>query len=193
MIASGLLTLLARSHRLALVICCGIASATLLGASKPETSVPLTKTVRAAAPVIQHGSVAEKTVAVDTNRELLQETSTAAIEPEVAALKNHEHHKTVWMTVTAYCSCTKCCGPKARGLTASGRSIAYNGGQFVAADTKLFKFGTQIQIPGYAGGQPVEVIDRGSAIKGYHIDLFFASHDQARQWGKRWMAVEVVE
>lgn len=171
---------------------------TLLGATQPAAPVKNVKSITVSTPVIEHGAserlanvvAPATTVVVDADRELLQ-TSTAALEPDVAGVKSHK--KTVWMVVTAYCSCTKCCGPKARGLTASGRSIAYNAGRFVAADTKLFKFGTQIQIPGYAGGEAVEVIDRGSAIKGYHIDLFFPTHEQAKEWGKRWMAVTVVD
>ena len=83
--------------------------------------------------------------------------------------------------------------PRASGQTASGRSIAYNGGQFVAADTNLLPFETQLKIPGYAGGLPVEVIDRGRAIKGQRIDLFFPTHDQAIAWGRKWLAVTVIE
>jgi 3D (Asp-Asp-Asp) domain-containing protein len=101
--------------------------------------------------------------------------------------------RTIWMEVTAYCGCKKCCGPGACGITASGRSIGYNGGLFVAADTDLLPFETQLKIPGYASDQPVEVIDRGSAIKGHHIDVFFASHEEAKAWGRRWMAVTIVE
>ena len=166
--------------------CCTLASVALVGAAKPKAAAPVQPAASNAPAIVQN--VTPAVAHADVDGELLQETSPAAQEPIA-----HDHSKLVWMTVTAYCGCTKCCGPKARGLTASGRSIAYNGGQFVAADTKLFKFGTQLQIPGYAGGQPVEVIDRGAAIKGNHIDLFFSSHDAARQWGKKWMAVTVVE
>lgn len=101
--------------------------------------------------------------------------------------------RTIWMQVTAYCGCKKCCGPNACGITASGRSTVYNGGLFVAADTTLLPFGTQLKIPGYAGDQPVEVIDRGSAIKGNHLDVFFSNHDRALAWGRRWIPVTVVE
>jgi len=101
--------------------------------------------------------------------------------------------KVLWMEVTAYCGCKKCCGSHAQGLTASGKPISYNDGHFVAADKKLFKFGAKLQVPGYADGQPVEVIDRGGAIKGSHIDVFFPTHEQARQWGRRWIAVTVLE
>ena len=169
-----------RAFSLLSIVVCAATSAFLLGAARSQSVRPQAKATQA----IAHGQAS-----VTVDGELLHET--APVETEVSA--NHDHKKVVWMTVTAYCSCPKCCGPKARGLTASGRSIAYNGGQFVAADTKLFKFGTQLQVPGYAGGEAVEVIDRGSAIKGYHIDLFFPSHDEAKQWGKKYLPVTVVE
>ena len=172
-----------RVFSLASIVACCMAGAFVLGASRAQSNRPqhLVK------PVLEHGqpSAAE----VDSDQELLHETAPEAVQTESAL----HGHRVVWMTVTAYCGCPKCCGPKARGLTASGRSVAYNAGRFVAADTKLFKFGTQLQVPGYAGGESVEVIDRGSAIKGYHIDLFFPTHDQAREWGKRYLPVTVVE
>jgi len=171
---------------LASVVAFGMTAAFLLGASRAQSNRPQSVVT----PVIEHGQ-ASAAPAVDSDQELLHETSPAAVDTESTSA--HGKNRVVWMTVTAYCSCPRCCGPKARGLTASGRSIAYNAGRFVAADTKLFKFGTQLQVPGYAGGESVEVIDKGSAIKGYHIDLFFPSHDAAKQWGKQYLPVTVVE
>jgi 3D (Asp-Asp-Asp) domain-containing protein len=101
--------------------------------------------------------------------------------------------RTMRMLVTAYCPCPKCCGPNAQGLTASGRRISYNGGRFVAADTNLLPFGTKLIIPGYHDDRPVQVQDRGGAIKGRHLDVFFPSHRQAMEWGKQWLTVTVVE
>src|SRR4051812_15739266 len=86
------------------------------------------------------------------------------------------------MLVTAYCPCAACCGPNARGVTASGRPVSANGGRFVAADRGI-PFGTMLVVPGYNDGRPVEVLDRGGAIKGDHIDVFFPSHEQAKRWG----------
>ena len=103
----------------------------------------------------------------------------------------HERH--VIMEVTGYCPCKKCCGPKARGVTASGRDITDNGGRFVAADTKKLPFGTKVVIPGYADDKPVEVLDRGGAIKGDKLDLFFPTHKQALQWGRRRVEVTILE
>jgi 3D (Asp-Asp-Asp) domain-containing protein len=96
------------------------------------------------------------------------------------------------MLVTAYCPCTECCGPSARGITASGRPVSANGGKFVAADDDL-PFGTLLIIPGYNDGKPVAVLDRGGAIKGDHLDVFFPTHEQARRWGVKWLVVDRVE
>ena len=101
--------------------------------------------------------------------------------------------RAIRMEVTGYCACTKCCGPDAHGVTASGRRVSYNGGRFVAADTRVLPFGTKLQIPGYAGDRAVEVIDRGGAIKGRKLDLFFATHAEALEWGRQWVTVTVVE
>jgi 3D (Asp-Asp-Asp) domain-containing protein len=100
--------------------------------------------------------------------------------------------RTFLMQVTAYCHCTKCCGKNAHGITASGKDVKYNGGEFVAADTSILPFGTKLSIPGYADAEPVEVIDRGGAIKGNHLDVFFPSHKEALKWGRRLVPVTVV-
>lgn len=102
-------------------------------------------------------------------------------------------YRIVWMEVTAYCACTHCCGPKAQGITASGRPVSYNRGRFVAADTRLLPFYTKLSIPGYHGGEPVPVLDRGGAIKGNKLDVYFDSHETARQWGRRWLPVRVYQ
>lgn len=101
--------------------------------------------------------------------------------------------RTFLMEVTAYCHCAKCCGKHAHGITASGKDVSYNGGAFVAADTSVLPFGTKLSIPGYASEQPVEVIDRGGAIKGNHVDVYFPTHKEAMNWGKRVVPVTIVE
>ena len=163
---------------LVLVAAAGLAG--MLGAAKAQQANPIIKvTARPLTSVIAPAV---------SGRELMHDAA-----PLSSNTTTDTHKKVIWLEVTAYCPCPKCCGPNARGLTASGRSIAYNGGQFVAADKKLFKFGTKLSIPGYAGGQPVEVIDRGGAIKGAHIDVFFPTHEQAREWGRKRIAVTVEE
>ena len=99
----------------------------------------------------------------------------------------------VRMTVTAYCPCSKCCGENAQGITASGQSVRANHSRFVAADTRILPFHTRLSIPGYDNGKLVPVLDRGGAIKGNRLDVFFPTHQQARNWGVRNLAVTVYE
>lgn len=86
--------------------------------------------------------------------------------------------------VTAYCSCSKCCG-KRTGRTASGtRATA---GRTVAASSK-FSFGTKLKI----NGKTYVVEDRGGAVKGNKIDVYMNSHSAALRWGVRYLPVEIV-
>lgn len=101
--------------------------------------------------------------------------------------------ETLLMEVTAYCPCKKCCGPLAHGVTASGEPVSYNDGKFVAADTRVLPFGSTIRIPGYADQEVVEVIDRGGAIKGMRLDVYYPSHKEALKWGRQILPVQVLE
>lgn len=96
---------------------------------------------------------------------------------------------TVRMRVTAYCPCPKCCGRYSDGVTAYGHKIR-PGDSFVAADKK-YPFGTEMIIPGYKSDQPVKVLDRGGAIYGNRLDVFFDSHKEALEWGVRNLDVKV--
>ena len=87
--------------------------------------------------------------------------------------------------ITAYCPCSKCCG-KSTGRTASGTKAT--AGRTIAAPSN-FAFGTKLNI----GGHVYTVEDRGGAIKGNKIDIFVSSHQEALQWGVRYLTVSVVE
>jgi len=97
--------------------------------------------------------------------------------------------KTVRMRVTAYCPCSKCCGQYSDGVTASGHKIQ-PGDVFVAAD-KRYAFGTEMVIAGYNNGQPVKVLDRGGAIRDNRLDAFFHCHEEALEWGVKYLDVKV--
>lgn len=96
----------------------------------------------------------------------------------------------VQMIVTAYCPCEKCCGRWADGITASGKPVSANKGRFVAAPAGI-PFFNQISIPGYAGGLPVPVLDRGGAINGDRLDVFFPTHAEALAWGRQTLMVAI--
>lgn len=86
--------------------------------------------------------------------------------------------------VTAYCSCSKCCGSHANGYTASGTKAT--AGRTVAAPSNL-AYGTKLNI----NGNTYVVEDRGGAIKGNRIDIYVNSHSQALAWGVRYLPVEI--
>jgi len=87
--------------------------------------------------------------------------------------------------VTAYCACSKCCGKWADGFTASGHKIQ-QGDKFCAAD-KSIPVGTMITIPGYGR---VSVLDRGGVIRGNRLDVFFDTHQEALNWGVKFLEIE---
>ncbi len=93
------------------------------------------------------------------------------------------------MRVTAYCPCPKCCGEYSDGVTACGYEIQ-PGDTFVAADRR-YSFGTEMLIPGYSNSRAVKVLDRGGAIKGNRLDVFFATHQEALDWGVKYLEVSV--
>lgn len=71
------------------------------------------------------------------------------------------------------------------GITADG-SKAEKG--TIAADPK-YPFGTKMYVPGYGWG---EVHDRGRAITGEHIDIFFPDRDDALEWGRKYLDVIIL-
>ncbi len=102
------------------------------------------------------------------------------------------------VVTTGYCNCGKCTGwrrtwygapvyssgplkgqRKKIGQTASGKQARHG---TIAADTNLYPFGTIMYVPGYGYGV---VEDRGSAINGERLDLFFRSHREAQKWGRK--------
>lgn len=97
--------------------------------------------------------------------------------------------QTVRMRVTAYCACRRCCGKFADGITACGHKIR-RGDTFAAAD-KRYSFGTEMVVAGYNKGKPIKVLDRGGAIRGNKLDVFFQSHKEAQKWGVKYIDVKV--
>lgn len=81
--------------------------------------------------------------------------------------------------LTAYCSCSKCCG-KSDGITASGTKTKAN--HTVATDSSI-PFGTEL----YINGNTYIVEDRG--VKGNVVDIFFNSHEEAQSFGVKYAKV----
>ncbi|WP_409293438.1 3D domain-containing protein [Peribacillus sp. SCS-37] len=77
------------------------------------------------------------------------------------------------------------------GITYSGVKVKRDLFSTVAADLKVFPLGTVLFIPGYGYGV---VADKGGAIKGKELDLFFNTiEDVYTQWGKKTLDVYIIE
>jgi len=76
------------------------------------------------------------------------------------------------------------------GITYSGIKVRRDEYSTIAADLRVFPLGTVLYIPGYGYGV---VADKGGAIRGNKIDLYFETkRDVYQQWGKKAVDVYVV-
>lgn len=100
--------------------------------------------------------------------------------------------------LTAYCPCEKCCGVWGKNRPTDGEgnllvktaSGAYaKEGVTVAADTSVLPFGTALLIDGHE----YIVQDRGGAVNGNQIDIYFESHEEALQFGVQYMEIYIIE
>ena len=128
------------------------------------------------APITEKIVVEQVTIPYET----ITKNSTSAETNTTTAVIGGETYK-----ITAYCSCSKCCG-KTTGRTATGTQAT--AGRTVAAPSK-FAFGTKLNI----GGHIYTVEDRGGAIKGNRIDVYFNSHSAALQWGVKYLPVSLAQ
>ncbi|PLS15671.1 hypothetical protein CVD28_21140 [Bacillus sp. M6-12] len=77
------------------------------------------------------------------------------------------------------------------GITYSGVKVKRDLFSTVAADLHVFPIGTILYIPGYGYGV---VADKGGAIKGNELDLYYNTVDEVfENWGKKTLEVYVVK
>jgi 3D (Asp-Asp-Asp) domain-containing protein len=77
------------------------------------------------------------------------------------------------------------------GITYSGVKVTRDLFSTVAADLNVFPIGTILFIPGYGYGV---VADKGGAIKGNKVDLYYETVDDVyNNWGKKTIEVYVIE
>ena len=127
-------------------------------------------------------SVAEPILVTETETTTVIETTTEPIETTTTEPPT----KTMLVEATAYCSCDKCCGEYADGITASG-TVA-TAGRTIAVDPRHIPLGASVII----NGMKYIAEDIGGAIKGNRIDIYFDSHEDALKWGRQQIKVEVL-
>lgn len=113
----------------------------------------------------------------------------------IARANNKREPYKIWVTATAYCPCSICCGDDSPGITKTGTSALSPG---VAVDPSIIPLGSHIDIPGYErgpnnNGSWIICDDIGGAIKGNHIDVRFKTHSEALNWGVKRIQIRVHE
>lgn len=94
----------------------------------------------------------------------------------------------VW--VTAYCSCSLCCGPYANGITASGKKATAKHTIAVDAYHPIVPMGTKVVIEGTV----YTVEDTGDLNHyGNDFDVYFSDHNLAMQFGRRHVEAFIAE
>lgn len=93
--------------------------------------------------------------------------------------------------LTAYCSCSICCGEWAynrlNGIVYGAIGEELKEGYSIAVDPSVIPYGTEVII----NGRTYKAQDCGGAIKGNRIDVYFEDHDDALEFGVQYKEVFV--
>ena len=119
--------------------------------------------------------------------EVPSETKTVIELPTQSEEKENERIALGSFEVTAYCSCVKCCGQWADGITYTGTKATE--GRTIAVDPDVIPLGSKVEIDGVT----YIAEDIGGAVDGNRLDLYFNSHDEALSWGRQYREVFLIE
>lgn len=123
----------------------------------------------------------DKVVAVGT-----KVINTAVSRGEGSSSNDSGKGRVMYVTSTAYtANCNGC-----SGITATGFDLRNNpNAKIIAVDPSVIPLGTKVYVEGY--GYAIAA-DKGSAIKGNKIDVFFPNKSQAYKWGKRKVKIRII-
>ena len=107
-------------------------------------------------------------------------TEPSAVIEETASTMPTGEGRCITLKAYAYCPCIKCCG-KTNGITATGTQATPN--RTIAVDTSVIPYGSRVVI----NGNVYIAEDCGGDIKGNTIDVFHATHQEALQWGIKYV------
>lgn len=94
---------------------------------------------------------------------------------------------TLTMVATAYDPCYQCNYPYYGAPSYIGLPLAYG---IIAVDPNVIPMGTRLYVEGYGEGIAA---DQGGAIKGNRLDLCFATHQQALDYGIQTVKVTILD
>ncbi|MCK6255992.1 peptidoglycan-binding protein [Fictibacillus sp. KIGAM418] len=107
--------------------------------------------------------------------------------PVKAASTDQKQGKTVSVEATAYTAdCDGC-----SGVTANGTNLKANPDvKVIAVDPDVIPLNSQVYVEGY--GYAVAA-DKGGAIQGNRIDVFYSSKQKATEWGRKNVKVTILD
>lgn len=119
-------------------------------------------------------------VVIGDNAPQTETDAETEIETEAVTAVETEEGKRMMITAFAYCPCIRCCN-KEDGITATGTKATP--GRTIAVDPSVIPYGSMVIINGHA----YVAEDCGGSIKGNTIDVFHATHEEALQWGVKYV------
>jgi 3D (Asp-Asp-Asp) domain-containing protein len=126
-----------------------------------------------------------------SSSEIVSGTTQPSLEDAFDWSKYPKHKVTATGYTAGYESTGKSKGHPEYGITYSGVKVKRDLFSTVAADLTVFPIGTILFIPGYGYGV---VADKGGAIKGNELDLYYETVDDVyKQWGKKQVDIYVVQ
>ena len=130
-------------------------------------------------------------------RNLISETTIAQKQDQVVAVgtmalaqqisRGTETGKEFFVSATAYTAfCNGCSGTTATGIDLRSNPTM----KVIAVDPSVIPLGTKVYVEGY--GYAIAA-DKGSAIKGYKIDVFIPTKAEAFRWGNKKVKIKILE
>jgi 3D (Asp-Asp-Asp) domain-containing protein len=133
--------------------------------------------------------------AEENKSQVTDEKNMFAIAKNIEKNTNWSNYKQIRVTATGYTAGKESTGKNpsdhSYGITFSGVEVKRDVFSTIAADLNVFPLGTILFIPGYGYGV---VADKGAAVKGNHVDLYFNTvGDVFEHWGKKRLNVYIIK
>lgn len=128
-------------------------------------------------------------------KQIINEKTMATIAKNIEKNTNWSSYKQITVTATGYTAGKESTGKNpsdhSYGITYSGVGVKRDVFSTIAADLSVFPIGTILFIPGYGYGV---VADKGAAVKGNHLDLYYHTvGDVFEHWGKKKLTVYIIK
>jgi 3D (Asp-Asp-Asp) domain-containing protein len=141
------------------------------------------------------GPAFKKLMSIPTNETLISSSQAVSGQPLKLEDLDWSKYPTKKVVATGYTAGYESTGKNPNdpsyGITYSGVKVKRDLYSTIAADLNVFPIGTILFIPGYGYGV---VADKGGAIKGDKLDLFYETVKEVYDhWGKKTVDVYVVE